>query len=132
MTRSMALHQRVALVEVDEPARDDLGLADDRAGLLVDRDDDHEDAVGRERATVAQHDVADLPTDSPSTIHVAGRYRCPAPGGAVGVELDRRAVLDDEHVLGRDPGLDRKPAVLDLHPELAVDRDEVAAWSARA
>ena len=49
----------------------------------------------------------------------------PRRADAVGVELDRHAVLDDEHVLRVDAGLDRQAAVLDLHPELAVDRDEV-------
>ena len=125
-TRSTGLpHDRVLLVEVDEAAGDDLRLADDRAGLLVDGDDDHEHAVVGEGSPVAQDDVADIADRQPVDVDVAGGDRGGAPRGAVGEELDRRAVLDDEHVLRRDPGLDREAAVLDLHPELAVHRDEV-------
>jgi hypothetical protein len=43
------------------------GLPDDRAGLLVDGDDDHEDPVVGERSTVAQTISPTSPTDRPST-----------------------------------------------------------------
>ena len=101
------------------------GPPDDRARLLVDGHDDHEDAVVGERSTVAQDDVADVTDRQPVDVDIAGGDRRAAPRRAVGVELDRHPVLDDEHVLGLDAGLDRQAAVLDLHPELAVDRDEV-------
>ena len=97
----------------------------DPAGLLVHGDDDHEHAVVRERAAVAQDDVADVADRQPVDVDVAGGDRGGPTGGPVGVELDRRAVLDDEHVLRRDARLDRQPTVLDLHPEFAVHRDEV-------
>ena len=119
------LHERIALVAMDEAAGDDLRPADDVAGLLVDRDHDHEHAVVGEGAPVAQDDVADLADRQAVDVDVAGRHRLAAPGGAVGQDLDRLAVLDDEDVLRRDAGLDGQPAVLDLHPELAVHRDEV-------
>src|SRR3954464_11372564 len=72
------------------------------------------------------------PTDRPSTYTYpagtgwarAGDRRA-AACGPVGEDLDRRAVLDDEHVLRQHPGLDGEPPVLDQHPELAVHRDEV-------
>ena len=95
------LHDRVALVEVDEAARDDLRAADDRARLLVDGDDDHEHAVGGERAAVPQDDVADLADGEAVDKDITGGDRAAAPRGAIGVELDRRAVLDDVDVLGR-------------------------------
>src|SRR5947208_2980296 len=50
--------QRLAVFH-DEPARDDVGNALERAGLLVDRDDRHDEAFFREVTTVAQHFVAD-------------------------------------------------------------------------
>ena len=95
------------------------------ARLLVDGHDDHEHAVVGEGSTIAQDDVPDIPDRQPVDIDVAGGHRGGAPCAAVGRELDRRAVLDDEHVLGRDPRLDREAAVLDLHPEFTVHRDEV-------
>ena len=101
------------------------GPADDVAGLLVDGDDDHEHAVVREGLPVAQDDLADLADRQPVDEDVAGRDGRAAPGAAVGRDLDRRPVLDDEDVLRQDARLDREAAVLDLHPELAVDRDEV-------
>ena len=94
--------------------------------LLVDGHDDHEHPVIREGLPVAQDDVTDLPDRQPVDEDVAGRDGRAAPGAAIGRDLDRRPVLDDEDVLGQDAGLDREAAVLDLHPELTVDRDEVA------
>ena len=44
----------------DKTARNDLRATDEIAGLLVDRYHDEEHAVGRQGATVAQDDVADL------------------------------------------------------------------------
>ena len=119
------LHDRVALVEVDEAAGHDLRPADDLAGLLVHRDDDHEHPVVRERAAVAQDDLADVADRQAVHEHVSGGDRAAAMRGAVRVELDRRAVLDDEHVLRRHARLDGEAAVLHLHAELAVHRDEV-------
>ena len=119
------VHDRVLLVEMDEAAGDDLGPADDVARLLVDGHDDHEHAVVRERSPVAEHDLADVADREAVHEHVAGGHLLAAAGGAVGEDLDRLAVLDDEHVLRCDARLDRETAVLDLHPELAVDRDEV-------
>src|SRR3954453_12876972 len=119
------LHDRVLLVQMDEAPRDDLGLADDGARLLVDGHDDEEHAVIRECPTIAQHDVPDVADRQPVDVDVAGGHRRGPAGRSVRRELDRRAVLDDEHVLRGDAGLDREPAVLDLHPELAVHWDEV-------
>ena len=76
-------------------------------------------------APVAQDDLADVADRQAVDEDVARGDRRAAPGAAVGEQLDRRAVLDDEDVVRQDPGLDRQAAVLDLHPELAVDRDEV-------
>ena len=109
----------------DEAARDDLGRADEVAGLAVDGHDHEEHAVLRERAAVADDDVADLPDRDAVDIDVASLDPIAAPSRAVGRDLDRLAVLEDEDALGRDPDLLRDPAVLDEHPELAVDRDEV-------
>src|SRR3972149_4539915 len=119
------LDHAVVLRPVDEAAGDDLGPPDDVAGLLVDGDDDHEHAVVGEGPAVAEDDVPDLADRQAVDEDVAGRDRGGPPGGAVGQELDRLAGLDDEHVLRRDAGLDRQAPMLDLHPELAVDRDEV-------
>ncbi len=120
------LHDRVLLVEVDEAAGDDLRLPDDRARLLVDRDDDHEHAVVGQGPPVAQDDLADVAHGQTVDVDVAGGDGRAAPRRAVGEDLDRHPVLDDEDVLRGDPGLDRQAPVLDLHAELAVHRDEVA------
>src|SRR6478735_5775129 len=119
------LHDRVLLVEVDEPSGDDLRAAHDRTGLLVDRHDDHEHPVVGEGAAITQDDVTDIADRQPIDVDVTGGDWGGAPCGAVGVELDRRPVLDDEHVLRGHPRLRRQAAVLDLHPELTVHRDEV-------
>ena len=104
------------------------------AGLLVDGDHDHEHAVVGERAPVAQDDVADLADRQPVDEDVAGRRPAsprraePSAKNSIGVPFSMMKTFS-----GATPGLDRQAAVLDLHPELAVDRDEVlAAWSARA
>src|SRR6476646_1195929 len=51
--------QRLAVFH-DDAARDDVGHALERARLLVDGDDRHDEAVLGEMAPVAQHLVADL------------------------------------------------------------------------
>ena len=65
------VHDRILLVQVDEAAGHDLRPTDHRAGLLVDGDDDHEDAVVGERAAVAQDDLADLADRQAVDEHVA-------------------------------------------------------------
>jgi hypothetical protein len=115
----------IELVQVDEAAGDDLGPADDRAGLLVDRHDDHEHPVVGERLAIAQHDVADLADRQPVHVDVAGRHRLatralPSAENSIGVPFSMMKTLS-----GMTPGLDRQATVLDLHPELAVHRDEV-------
>ena len=119
-------HERVRLVEVDEAAGHDLGPADEVAGLLVDGDHDHEHAVVGERAAVAQHDVADLAHRQAVDVHVAGRRPGvprraePSAKNSIGLPFSMMKMFS-----GATPSLDRQAAVLDQHPELAVDRDEV-------
>ena len=51
---------RPDLAADDEAARDELGLADERAGLPVDRHDRDDHPVAREVTPIAQHLVADF------------------------------------------------------------------------
>src|SRR6266550_286999 len=80
-------HHRVLLVLVDEAAGDDLGAADDIARLLVDRDDDHEHPVVRQRLPVAEDDLADLADREAVDEHVARGHGLTATSRAVGVDL---------------------------------------------
>ena len=61
------------------------------------------------------------PTDRPSTKTIAGLEWLGAPRRAVFRELNRLTVFDDQDVAGRDAQLGGNAAVLDEHPELAVD-----------
>src|SRR6266511_5019635 len=128
--RGGRIDDRVALVSVHEAAGDDLRNTNNVARLLVDRDHDHEHTVVGQRAPVAEDDLADLADGQAVHEDIAGRDRLPAPGRPVGVDLDGLAVLDDENVLREDARLDRQAAVLDRHPKLAVDRDEVPGLGA--
>ena len=88
------VHDRVLLVQVDEAPGHDLGPADDRAGLLVDRHDDHEHAVVGERAPVAQDDVPDVADRQPIDVDVAGgdrtaRRAVPSAANSIGVPFSR-------------------------------------------
>ena len=64
--------QRLAVFH-DEAARDDVGHAFERAGLLVDRDDRHDEAVFGEVPAIAQHFVADLAGPRAVDQHAADR-----------------------------------------------------------
>src|SRR5262252_7991367 len=55
-----AVGEQCLAVLHDEAARDDVGHAFERAGLLVDRDDRHDEAVLGEMTAIPQHLVADL------------------------------------------------------------------------
>ena len=103
-----------------------LGRADQPAVLLVHGDHDQEHAIPGQGTTVAQHDVADLADGHTIHIHVAGVHGLPAPGAAVGQELDGLAVLDDEDVPGLKAHVRRQATVLHEHAELAMDGDDVA------
>ena len=119
--------QRVAVVH-DEAARDHLGHALERAGLLVDGDDRHDQAVFGQVAAIAEHLVAHLARPRAVDQHAADR-RLAGDAGALGVELQDVAVLGQEdlrlrlapgeHALG-------DARMLRQLPELAVNRHEIA------
>src|SRR5450759_3421177 len=120
-----ALHQRVILVATDEAAGHYLGLGHDAARLLVHGHDHDEHAIVGQGSAVAQHDFTHVADGEAVYEDVAGGNRRGAAGGAVREELDGLTVLDDEDILGRHSRFHGQAAVLDEHPELAVDRDEV-------
>ena len=98
ITPAASLEQRVGLAFVDdEAARDELGLADERAGLAADRDHRDDQAVAGEVAPVAQHLVADLADARDVDEHAAGR-RLVGDARALPVELDDVAVLGEQHL----------------------------------
>ena len=67
-------HQRLAALVAHEAAGDDVGHAFDRAGLPVDGDDRHDQAVGGEVLAIAHHLVGNLAGAVPSMKHAAGRH----------------------------------------------------------
>ena len=116
--------ERVVALQERHAAREHLGRDDGRAVLLGDRRDDDEDAVRREHPAVAQRDVGDV-ADVDAVDEDHARLHRLAEAGAVGVDLQRRAVLGAEDVLARDADGLRELAV-DQHPlEVAVDRHHV-------
>ena len=98
------------------------------AGLLVDREDGHDQAVLGEVAPVAQHLVADARDRRAVDEHAAGGHLVGNPA-AVPVEVEHVAVLGDDHLdavrqVPRQALADaRVPGPLAERP---VDRDETA------
>ena len=111
-----------------EAARDHLGHALERAGLLVDGDDRHDQAVFSQVAAIAQHFVADLAGPRAVDQHAADG-RLAGDARALGVELQDVAVLGQQHLrLRLAPGEHAlgDARVLRQLPELAVNRHEIA------
>ena len=94
--RVVEQRRRLPLVD-DEAARDELGLADQRAGVPADGDHGDDDAVAGEVPPVAQHFVADLADARDVDEHAAGR-RLVGDARAVPIELDDVAVLREQHL----------------------------------
>src|SRR5690606_41984379 len=80
------LDQVVGIAQVDEPARDNLRVADHLA-LTVDVDDDHHEAVARQNFAVLHHRLADVAHAAAVDKHVAARYALAGPD-VVLVDLD--------------------------------------------
>ena len=93
---SLKSESRFAFIH-DEAARDNLGIADERAGLAADGDDRHDDAVTREVAAIAKHLVADLAHARHVDEH-APRRRLVRDARAALIELDDVAVLGEQHL----------------------------------
>jgi hypothetical protein len=55
---------------VHDAARDDIRTRDDLPGLAVDADNDHQDAIARQRSPVADHHVADFSDRHPVNVDV--------------------------------------------------------------
>src|SRR5215510_9058875 len=128
------LEQALGLAGLDDvPARNDLGRPEERARLLVDRDDGHHEAVRGQVPPVAQHLVADL-ADTRHVYEHAARRRLALDAAARRIEADDIAILGEEHFdavrrSGRHPpGHPRVPRELAV---FAVDRNEVPGTDQR-
>ena len=89
--------QRLAVLH-DEAARDDVGHAFERAGLLVDRDDRHDQAVLGQVPAIAQHLVADLAGPRAVDQDAADRRLAGDAGRRASSNCSDVAVLGQQHL----------------------------------
>src|SRR6266850_5599970 len=116
-------NELVAVV-AHQAARNDFRMRFHLAGMLIDRDDRHDDTIFGKMLSIADYDVFDFFERTGIHAHASGGYRI-APVRAFLGEFDRLAVLDQEDFAGHSAKLMRERGVAEKMPVFAVNGDEI-------
>src|SRR5882672_10966439 len=115
---------KLLAVVAHQTARHDFRVRFHLAGVLVDRDDRHDDAVFGKMFSIADYDVFDFFKRTGIHAHAACGHWI-APERAVFCEFNLLAVFDKQNFSGHHAQLMRESGVAEKMPKLAVNGNEI-------